>query len=698
MAAVLRLAKLAVFSTACTHLGSALSLDIQDSKDADAKNRPVTKVITLLKDMQKQLQKEADEDEAIYDKMACWCQTNDREKTEAIKTAEVRIDGLTTKIEELTAGSARLNTEIKNLEKEIAENQDSLDKATAIREKQLAEFNAEEKDLLESISALKAAITMLSKHNGGTGFLQIRNTRLMGVAATLQNEMTKHSSLLQGVLTHAERRTADSFIKAPADYFDAAPTFKQSYAPQSGEIFGILRQMLETFESNLSASQKEELANQQAYGELKAAKEDEIKAGQAQIDSKTGELADTDEKNAQAKVDVDDTKASLSADEQFLSMLKEKCSMADKEWEERQKTRQLEMEAVSQALAVLSGDDAHDLFTRTFNPSFLQRSSSSSSSSDRRSAASALLARVAERLHSPRLATLAYNLKLDAFTRVKKAIDDMVTQLLKEQEDEVKHKDFCTGEFNTNQLQTEKKERTKEDLLASIEDLEMTIDELAKAIDELNAEIAEMQVQLKRAGEDREKENAEFQTTVADQRETQKLLKTALQVLGDFYNKKTASLLQRQEPAGPPPPAGFETYKNNAGSGGVIQLIQQIISDAKAMEAEAIRSEEDAQKAYEDFVKETNASIEAKSKDIVEKSEVKARAEGDLVETKEAKEAVILELEQLSNYNAQLHQSCDFVLKNFELRQTARDEEVEALRQAKAILSGAKFEEFLQKV
>mmetsp|Transcript_78753 Transcript_78753/g.172691 ORF Transcript_78753/g.172691 Transcript_78753/m.172691 type:complete len:697 (-) Transcript_78753:122-2212(-) len=696
MAAVLRLAKLAVFSTACTHLGSALSLDIQDSKDADAKNRPVTKVITLLKDMQKQLQKEADEDEAIYDKMACWCQTNDREKTEAIKTAEVRIDGLTTKIEELTAGSARLNTEIKNLEKEIAENQDSLDKATAIREKQLAEFNAEEKDLLESVSALKAAITVLSKHHSG-GFLQVANNRILGVAATLENELSKHAALLQGVLSPSERRAAAAFVQAPADYFDAAPTFKQSYAPQSGEIFGILRQMLDTFESNLSASQKEEQANQAAYEELKAAKEAEIKAGQDQISTKTGELADTDEKNAQAKVDTDDTKASLSADEQFLGMLKEKCQMTDKEWEERQKTRQLEMEAVSQALAVLSSDDAHDLFTRTFNPSLLQLASSTAYS-DRRAAASQVLADAAKKAHNPHLATLAYQVKLDAFTRVKKAIDDMIAQLLKEKDDEIKHKDFCTDEFHQNQLQTEKKDREEQDLTAKIEDLTMAIEQLAHAIEALKGEIAEMQVQLKRAGEDRELENKDFQTMVADQRETQKLLKTALQVLGDFYNKKTASLLQRQEPAGPPPPAGFETYKNNAGSGGVIQLIQQIISDAKAMEAEAIRSEEDAQKAYEDFVKETNASIEAKSKDIVEKSEVKARAEGDLVETKEAKEAVILELEQLSNYNAQLHQSCDFVLKNFELRQTARDEEVEALRQAKAILSGAKFEEFLQKV
>merc|ERR1719246_385650 len=100
-------------------------------------------------------------------------------------------------------------------------------------------------------------------------------------------------------------------------------------------------------------------------------------------------------------------------------------------------------------------------------------------------------------------------------------------------------------------------------------------------------------------------------------------------------------------------------------------MIQQIISDAKAMEAEAIRSEEDAQKAYEDFVKETNASIEAKSKDIVNKSEEKAKAEVDLVETQKAKEAAMLELEQLSNYDAQLHQSCDFVLKNFDLRQAA---------------------------
>merc|ERR1712129_339597 len=143
------------------------------------------------------------------------------------------------------------------------------------------------------------------------------------------------------------------------------------------------------------------------------------------------------------------------------------------------------------------------------------------------------------------------------------------------------------------------------------------------------------QVQMKRAGEDREKENKEFQTSVADQRATQKLLKAAMTVLQDFYGKKAAFMQQHQEPAGPPPPPGFEAYKKNAASGGVMDMIKQIISDAKAMEAEAIRSEEDAQKAYEDFVKETNASIETKSRQIVNKSELKAKAESELVETKE---------------------------------------------------------------
>merc|ERR1719399_1072269 len=263
----------------------------------------------MKKSTQAQLEKEAKEDEEVYEKVACWCETNDKEKTAAIAEAEARITDLTSTIEEKTATSSRLNTEIKNLEAEIAKNEEALAKATSIREKELAEFNAEEKDMLQSIGALKSAIVVLSKHH--SSFAQVKSEDLLNIAVTLNTQLRKHSDLLRGIITPSQKKAVAAFVQAPGDYFDAEPTFKQSYAPQSGEIFGILKQMKETFENNLSASQKEEMANQAAYEDLKAAKEDEIAAGQAQIDSKTQELADTDEKNAQAKEDIEDTKKSL---------------------------------------------------------------------------------------------------------------------------------------------------------------------------------------------------------------------------------------------------------------------------------------------------------------------------------------------------------------------------------------------------
>merc|ERR1712087_219978 len=163
-------------------------------------------------------------------------------------------------------------------------------------------------------------------------------------------------------------------------------------------------------------------------------------------------------------------------------------------------------------------------------------------------------------------------MKLDTFERVIKMIDELHAALTQEHADEVKQKDFCIDEFHQNELQTEDHTRQKEDHEATMEDLKMTMASLAKDIKTAKSEIAEMQIQLKRAGEDREKQNKEFQLTVADQRETQKLLKAALTVLQDFYGKKAAaaSLVQKQEPVGPPPLPGFEGYKNNAASGGVV--------------------------------------------------------------------------------------------------------------------------------
>jgi len=658
------------------------------------KNRPVTKVINLLKDMQAQLEKEQKEDEEVYERVACWCETNDKEKTDAISDAEARITDLTSNIEEATASSSRLNTEIKNLEAEIGKNQEALGKATAIREKELAEFTAEEKDMLQSIGALKSAVTVLSKHH--SSFAQVPEETLLDIAATVQDQFRIHKRLLLGVVTPSQRKALSAFMQAPGEFLDSdQAAFKQSYAPQSGEIFGILKQMKETFETNLSASQKEELQNQAAYEDLKAAKEMEIKAGEEQKDTKTQELANTDSKLSQAKLDLEDTRNSLTADQKFLMNLKETCQQTDTEWEERQKARQEEIQACSQALAILSNDDAHDTFTKTFN--FVQVAEKRDGAT--RDRAAALLRKTAKQLNDPQLLALATKVRMDVFAKVQAAIDGMVEELLKEKADEIKLKDFCVEGLNENQKAQELKARDIDDLTAEIAQLTSSIDELAQSISGLQAEVAEMQLQLKRAGEDRELENKDFQATVADQRETQKLLTSALNVLKAVYAKKflqTGAATQRQ-PAGPPPPPGFKEYKQAGGAGGVLGMIEQIIADTKTLEADAIKAETDAQKAYESVVKDTNASIEQKTRDITNKTGEKAKAEADKTAAEEGSDAALNEQQMNKNEEADLHKSCDFTLKNFDIRQASRDQEVEALRQAKSILSGAKFTEFLQR-
>jgi chromosome segregation ATPase len=262
----------------------------------------------------------------------------------------------------------------------------------------------------------------------------------------------------------------------------------------------------------------------------------------------------------------------------------------------------MEIEACSKALAVLSSDEAHDLFTKTFNPAFMQEASKSHS--ERRAQASKVLMAAAKKLNAPRLSAIAMKVKLDAFEKVKKAIDDMVAQLLTEKKDEIKHKDFCVEEFNTNQLQTEKKESEKADLIALIEDLTLTIKTLGQEIDTLKSEVATMNREMKAAGEERDAQNKEFQQVVADSRASQALLKKALDVLKGFYEKE--SLLQKSQ--GPPPPPTFKEYKKSAAAGGVMGMIQEIIDDAKKMEQEAERAETENQAAYEQFVKDTNAS------------------------------------------------------------------------------------------
>jgi len=541
--------------------------------------------------------------------------------------------------------------------------------------------------MLQSIKALGTAVIVLSKHHpGGDAEAQAL------IAKVMRTQMTKHQALLQGIISPHQKRIAMGFLQQPKF---------RAYQPASSEIFGILRQMKETFEGNLADSQKEELANAKAFEEQKAAKGDEIKAIQGSLDEKTTQLAKSDETHAQSKEDLEDTQDSLSIDDNFLIDLKKRCKSTDEEWDLRQKSRQEEIAAIVQAISILTDDTARDSFSKSLGgggaaASFVQKTTlRSSRQSGARMEAVKVLQALAVKTGSPELSGLALAAQLDAFTKVKAAIDKMVVQLAEESKAEIQQKDYCVEKLNENELLTEKEVRRKTDTESKIAGLETTISELTDSLATLKSEIAEMNIQIKRAGEDRELVNKDFQATVADQRETQKLLNKALTVLKAVYTTtsvKKAALSQHNsyvsDFAPPPPPPGFSDYSKSSGGGGAVGLLTQIIGDAKVLEAEAIKDEQNAQQTYEKMVRDTNDSISSKQNAIVNKSQDKAKAEQDHGNAKTDLDQQNAQLMTYGNSKGDLKLECDFLLKNFDLRQQARDEEIEALKQAKAILSG----------
>merc|ERR1719321_2251622 len=179
--------------------------------------------------------------------------------------------------------------------------------------------------------------------------------------------------------------------------------------------------------------------------------------------------------------------------------------------------------------------------------------------------------------------------------------------------------------------------------------------------------------------------------TIQDQQATQAILTKALDRLKAFYDKK--ALLQSQSGAAAPgealaPPPEQKTYQKSAMGGGVMAMIEGVIKESKDLEMKCLADETDSQAAYESFIKSSNKLISSNSKDIANKSDAKAKADMALAQAKGSLKATITDILSLADMLQSLTGQCDFLLKNFDARQAARSQEIDALNQAKAIFSG----------
>merc|ERR1719335_1903992 len=454
------------------------------------------------------------------------------------------------------------------------------------------------------------------------------------------------------------------------------------YAPESGAIFGILKQMKEEFESNIASSAEEETKAMAEYTSMKKAKTDQMTAAEDLSKSKTILLGETKAKLAMDKDDLKDTTAQLAADTKFLENVKSTCATADEDYAARQKVRTEEIKAVGETIGILTDDEAQTAFSKS--STFIQlslRTRRLSSVEQKREKAVRMIRKAAMKSGDAQLSKLSSKVKLLDFSEIKAAIDEMIAELKTTQKNEADKYEFCTSEIKANEKENAAKTDLKADLEQKIADLSSTIGTLTEEIAALKAEVAETQVEMKTASTTREAENKDFQVTVADQKATQAILKKASDRMKAFY-----AMLQTKQT---PPKQG--TYSKHGGGNLVISLLEGVINESKDVESKALKAENDAQKAYEEYIADSNAAITAASDNIMSKSQALAKADKDKIQASADRDATIQTLLMLGEANVAFHQDCDFLIKNFEVRQSARAEEIDSLFNAKAIFSGANF-------
>jgi chromosome segregation ATPase len=477
-------------------------------------------------------------------------------------------------------------------------------------------------------------------------------------------------------------------------------TSNSDYAPASGEIVGILKQMSDEMNADLKEATDAEEAAVKSYDELMAAKTKEVNALTKMIEEKlerSGELA---VEIQEMKNDLGDTAESLEEDKKFLADLDKNCAEKTKLFEENVKYRTQELAALADTIKILNDDDALELFKKTLpapEASFLQVEVTTA---QMRARALSMINLARRSTHRPELDFIALSLrgKKIGFEKVLKMIDDMVAQLKTEQKDDDEKKEYCADEFDKADDKKKVLEKGVEDLNTAIEDSKEGIQTTTADIAALKKGIKSLDKAVAEATEQRKEENEDYTQLMASDAAAKELLEFAKNRLNKFYNpklykppaKEETAFAQREAP--PPPPEDIKAYsKKSEESNGIIAMIDTLIRDLEKEMTEAELTEKDAQEDYETFMKDSADKRAQDSKTLTDKEGALADLEAGLGEQKANLESTTKELAATNDYIANLHLECDFLLKYYDMRKEARTNEIDAMEKAKAVLNGADY-------
>jgi len=669
---------------------------------------PIRKVVTLMQNMQKEVESEGEKEKELHEKFMCFCETTSAATTKKAEDASAKIEELSSKAKEEDALKAQLTQEIAEHKQDRDSAKTDLEEATTLREKEAGEFSSLKADAETNIGAMAAAIPALEKGMSGASFLQLPlGARIRQLAESFPE------------MDPIDRRDLTAFLQQGQSADD--------YSPSSGQIVGILKGMKDSMEANLASAVADEQKAAEGYAELKASKEKEIEVATESIESKTSRAGQLAVSAVQNKDGLEDSQDELKEAEKYGAELKEQCTVKEKDYAANAKVRADEVAAISEAIGILNDDDALDVFKKALpsslvqeGQSFLQRSQGHAS---RPRKAQAILATLASRNPSPQMDLMLFSLssklklvskgKVQKFDEIIKMVDDMVALLAKDQADDDKHKAFCEEEFDKASDEEAAKTTKVASIESSTDEAEDAIAAVAEEIKGLADSIAALDKSVTVATEQRKEEHAEYLAAMQMSEAAVQLLEKAKARLNKFYNPDEAALNQEEEQEEAAPQAwsfaqirsqirlrarsAADSDEESTGSStgaskmrSVIALMDQIIHDSQASSKDAENMEKTSQSEYNTLMQTSQDSRAESTKALTDKEASKAGMEESIVALKEAGASAAEELMITKKYISELHANCDFLINNYGLRKEARANESDSLKNAKAMLSGAK--------
>jgi len=634
---------------------------------------PIRRVVTLLQNMQKKVEEEGKKEQKLFEKFMCYCKNGLGDLRQTIDAAESKIPKVESGLAEAEALKEQLEKDLVELKGSTGDAKDAIAKATAIRDKEASTFAKDSSDKKTNIAALQKAIAAIEA----------------GAAGKFLQTASKSMATLQTLVINMDMSAADR------DMLTAFLSQGNGYAPQSGEILGMLNQMLETMERELNEITTAEETAIKTFDALVAAKEKELDANGGAIESKMERAAQVGLEIVEMKEDLDDTAKTLLEDKKFLSELEKDCGTKEGEWNKRCKIRAEELLAIGDTIKILNDDDALDLFKKTLpSPSLLQ---TQSSFKDMRERALAALT-VAKGDSKVDFIALALHAKGPAtFDKVIGMIDEMVVLLQDEQVQDDQKKVYCEDELDKTEDEKKSLEQKVDDLTKAQEDGKDTLATLGDEIEALADGIKALDKQVAEATENRKEENAAYKEEMAANVAAKKILELAKNRLAKFYSPKTAAasfatvgLHEVGSAAPPPPPETWGAYKKQTEeAGGILGMMQVMISDVEKEITESKTEEKNAQEEYDTLIADSGQKRRMDSQSLSDKESAKADLEKSLQQMAKEEKSTKFEVMATAETLKDLHLECDWLLGNFEARKEARAGEIDALKKAKAVLSGA---------